>query len=81
MEDSLKRNKRDGNLRHMSVVYSTKAPAGLAIHGWIGTDGPPADSKSDVQLKVRLTTATSTPEQPFMNLTAGTWKYNPESGQ
>jgi hypothetical protein len=35
MENNLKRNKRDGDLLHISVIYSRKAPAGLEILGWI----------------------------------------------
>jgi hypothetical protein len=46
-EDSLKRTKRDGDLRHISVVYWTKAPAGLKIRGWIRTHGPPIIIRCD----------------------------------
>jgi hypothetical protein len=34
-EGSLKRNKRDEDLSHISVVYSMRAPAGLKIWWWI----------------------------------------------
>jgi hypothetical protein len=41
VEGSLKRKMRDGDLPHISAVYSIKVPARLEIREWIRTYGPP----------------------------------------
>jgi hypothetical protein len=40
-EGNLKRNKRDGDLLHIFVIYSSKVPAGFEVRKWIQIYGSP----------------------------------------